>query len=357
MGRGLARDGAEHLVGGVRRLGHPLARGPLKRDADGGHGGELRALTDAVHEAGGKVSIQLGHCGGFSKNKDVAGGAPGGPSGAFNAYGLMHGVPRIRALSAAEVAELPAQFAAGAERAKRAGFDAVELHCGHGYLISQFLSPAVNKRRDGWGGSLEGRMRLAVESARAIREAVGDGFAVLAKVNTRDGVRGGLEIEESVAVSKALVSAGVDALVPSGGLVFKNAFFLMRGRTPLREMVEVEKHLLQKWALRLFGPAVMRPHHYSPNFFFEDARKILAGTGAPVALLGGVDSSRAMREAFAAGFEYVAMGRALLADPDFLERLAQGEEVVTRCTHCNCCVAEMDRGGVRCVLDDEALGR
>ena len=179
----------------------------------------LQRLAHEVHQSGGKASLQLGHCGGFSKNRAVTGGRPAGPSSAWNAYGLLVGVPRIRAMREDELKEVPRHFAQAARLAREAGFDAVEVHCGHGYLISQFLSPAVNKRRDAWGGSLGGRMRLAIEVIAAVRDAVGADMAVLAKLNTRDAVPGGLEMEETLKIAPALVDAGADCLVPSGGLL------------------------------------------------------------------------------------------------------------------------------------------
>jgi len=313
----------------------------------------LRRIAKAVHQRGGAVSLQLGHCGGFSKNKDVTGGRPAGPSAAWNTYGLLVGVPRIRAMTPDDIAEVPGQFAQAARLAQEAGFDAVEVHCGHGYLLSQFLSPAINRRRDEWGGSLSARAKLAVAVIAAVRAAVGDAMPILAKLNTRDAVPGGLELDESVQVAKWLADAGVDCIVPSGGLVAQSPFFLMRGRVPVSDMVSAEKHFAQRWAIRLFAPFVMKPYAYTSNFFLEDAARLNESVDIPVALLGGVDSASAVAEAMERGFEFVVMGRALLADPDFIPRLAAGEAIVSRCTHCNACVGEMDKGGVRCVLGDQ----
>ncbi|MDP6946043.1 MAG: NADH:flavin oxidoreductase, partial [Myxococcota bacterium] len=254
----------------------------------------LTRLTEAVHAQGGKASLQLGHCGGFSKQRSAGGTKPAGPSPAWNAYGLLVGVPRIRAMTDEDLARVPRDFGRAAALAQSAGFDAVEVHCGHGYLLSQFLSPAVNKRTDGWGGDLAGRMRLPLAVIRAVREAVGEGFPILAKLNTRDAVIGGLEMEETLQIAPALVAAGVDCIVPSGGLVARSPFFLMRGRVPVREMVLAEKHPAQRWAIRLFAPLLMKAHPYTSNFFLADARRIAEVVDVPVALLGGVDSASAV---------------------------------------------------------------
>jgi 2,4-dienoyl-CoA reductase-like NADH-dependent reductase (Old Yellow Enzyme family) len=312
----------------------------------------LRKLTQAVHAQGGRASLQLGHCGGFSKNTAVSGGRPKGPSPAWNAYGLMYGLPRIAAMTPEDLEQVPRQFAQAATIARDCGFDAVEVHCGHGYLLSQFLSPAINRRQDAWGGSLENRCRLSVEVIGSVRAAVGSEFPILAKLNTSDDVKGGLTVPESLLVARLLEAAGADALVPSGGLVFQTPFYLMRGKIPLKAMIAAEKSWAQKAAIRMFSPMLIKHYPYQPGFFFDEASQMARQVQIPVALLGGVDSRAVVSRAMAAGFQFVAMGRALLADPDFIPRLAAGEDIVSRCTHCNACVGEMDRHGVRCILGD-----
>jgi 2,4-dienoyl-CoA reductase-like NADH-dependent reductase (Old Yellow Enzyme family) len=250
-----------------------------------------------------------------------------------------------------DLAAIPREFAAAARRCRDAGFDAVEVHLAHGYLLSQFLSPAINRRRDGYGGDLMGRMRLSLEVVEAVLEAVGDELAVVAKLQLSDGLGArGFQVDDAVAVARELERLGIAGIVPSGGLVSQTAFYLLRGRVPLSSMIEVEKSWLQRGALRLLGPLLVRPVPYTSSFFFDEALKVRDAVGVPVGLLGGVDSAAAARRALVAGFAFVVMGRGLLADPRFVPRIAAGEDVVSRCTHCNECVAEMDRGGVRCVL-------
>ncbi|MGZ4128652.1 MAG: NADH:flavin oxidoreductase, partial [Actinomycetota bacterium] len=170
----------------------------------------LRALTDAVHAEGAAACAQIGHAG------PVAGAGQRGiaPSRVFSPMAMKW----TRAATAADLAEVRKQFAEGARIAVDAGFDALEIHLGHGYLLNAFLSPKVNKRRDEWGGSLENRARFPRAVARAVRDAVGDKVAVTAKHNMTDGVRGGLDIEESIAAAKLLEEDGVlDALELTGG--------------------------------------------------------------------------------------------------------------------------------------------
>jgi len=312
----------------------------------------LRRLTDAVHAEGAAVSLQLGHCGYFSKNKELTVKRPLGPSFTLNQYGLMAGMPFAAAMSEADIAATVDDFGAAASRAVEAGFDAVELHLGHGYLLSQFLSPATNRRRDRWGGSLVNRLRLPLAVLRRVREAVGPDVPILAKTNLRDGFEGGLELPEAIGVARALEAEGIDAIVMSGGFTSKTPFYLFRGERPLAEMIEVEKSRLQKLTLRLLGPLVIKSYPFEEMFFLDDARQIRSAVEVPLVLLGGIVSLDNIERAMAEGFDYVAMGRALINDPGLIGKMQRGEARRSECVPCNKCVAEMDKpGGVRCVLN------
>lgn len=318
----------------------------------------LRRLTEAVHQQGAAVSLQLGHCGYFSRNREASPGWPRGPSATLNLLGFLVGMPIARRMRPADIASVSEDFARAAAMARQAGFDAVELHLGHGYLLSQFLSPKTNRRRDEYGGSLENRLRFPLEVVRRVRAVLPAGFPVLCKVNLRDGFRGGLEIEESAAIAQALEQEGVSGLVPSGGFVSRSAFYLFRGKIPLRQMIAVEHLYRQKLALLLFGRMVMRSQPFFELFFRQDALRLRAAVKIPVGLLGGVVSGDGVATAMADGFDFVVLGRALVAEPDFVERLRRDARFRSRCDACNQCVAEMDRpGGVRCVLDDPHSGQ
>ncbi len=313
--------------------------------------GPLRRVTDAVHREGGAASLQLGHCGWFTKNKALSTWLPRGPSFIVNQYGITAGKPVALAMNEREIATVIEDFGRAAGLAREAGFDAVELHLGHGYLLSQFLCPATNQRTDAWGGSLDGRARLPLAVLRRVREAVGSGFPILCKTNLRDGFRGGLELEDSVALAQRLEAEGADALVLSGGFTSRTPFYLFRGRRPLAEMIEAEKSALQKIALRYFGQRVIREYPWEEMYFLPQAREVRRAVRMPLVLLGGIVSRENVERAMAEGFDFVAMGRALIADPDLVQRMAVDANARSRCTHCNVCVAEMDTGGVRCVLD------
>lgn len=307
----------------------------------------LRGLADAVHREGAAVSLQLGHCGYFADRK-VIGRAPLGASRVFNTYGLSFAQP----MSDADITRVIGDFVRATTLAREAGCDAVELHFGHGYLVSQFLSPYTNRRTDRWGGPLENRVRFAVEIVRAVRAAVGDDFPVLVKMNLRDGFPGGLEVDDAVEVARALEREGVGGLVLSGGFVSRTPLYMLRGDVPLRDMLAVQDRLVRKVGLWLFGSLLVQAYPYEETFFLEDARRVRAAVRVPLVLLGGIKSRAGLTRAMADGFELAGMGRALLHDATLPRRLERGEVERSGCVPCNRCIAEMDRGGVRCVRGD-----
>jgi 2,4-dienoyl-CoA reductase-like NADH-dependent reductase (Old Yellow Enzyme family) len=303
----------------------------------------LRKLTEAVHLEGAAASIQLGHCGYFADSR-VIGGRPLGASRLFNTYGLSFARP----MAEEDITRVITDFRVAASRAVDAGFDAIELHFGHGYLVSQFLSPFTNRRTDRWGGSLENRARFAIEITRAVRAEVGDRAAIIAKINLTDGFDGGLELPEAIEFACILEQEGIDALALSGGFVSKAPLYMLRGDVPLKQMMAVQDRAIAKVGLFLFGRLLVQAYPYREAFFIEEARAIRAATNVPLMLMGGIKSRASIEQARADGFELVAMGRALLHDPDLPLKLARGELDVSGCVPCNECIAEMDRGGVRC---------
>lgn len=309
----------------------------------------LRAITDAVHREGAAAMLQLGHCGGFSKNEELGFRGPLGPSLGFNAYGALKAMPLARSMDTADLARARDDFVNAARCAVEAGFDAIEVHLGHGYLLSQFLSPHRNKRRDQYGGSLENRMRYPLEIMARIRAALGPKFPVFAKLNLDDGVAGGLHVDECVQVARALEAAGTTALVLSGGLVSHSALYLLRGGRPLKDMIAVEINPLQKVALAVFGPFLVRKVPFEPLFFLAQAKQVRAAVKMPLVYIGGAANLTDLERTRSEGFDMVAMGRALIREPDLLARYRAGHASVSQCTPCNRCIAEMDRpGGVLC---------
>jgi 2,4-dienoyl-CoA reductase-like NADH-dependent reductase (Old Yellow Enzyme family) len=307
----------------------------------------LRRLTDAVHREGAAASLQLGHCGYFADRR-VIGKAPLGASRVFNTYGLSF----AKAMTEGDIARVIDDFVRATRLARDGGCDAVELHFGHGYLVSQFLSPFTNRRADRWGGSLANRLRLALEIVRAVRADAGPDFPVLAKTNLRDGFPGGLEVDEAVEVARALEREGISALVLSGGFVSRTPLYMLRGDVPLRDMMAVQDRWVRKLGLWLFGSLLVQAYPYEEAFFLDDARRVRAAVGVPLVLLGGIKSRSALTRAMSDGFELAGMARALLHDATLPRRLERGEVERSGCIPCNRCIAEMDRGGVRCVRSD-----
>lgn len=312
----------------------------------------LGELARRVHDAGGRASLQLGHAGFFSKLRGPGGRAPRGPSTTFNAYGVSAGLPLARAMDQSDIDAVIEAFGRAASTAVEIGFDAVEVHLGHGYLLSQFLSPLSNRRDDAWGGDAERRRALPLAVLARVRAAVGRDRAVLAKTNLADGFEGGLEIAESIAIARAIEASGhVDLLVPSGGFTSKTPFYLLRGGLPLARMAAAQSDLLARVSMRWLGGLIIDRYDFEEAFFLPLARQLRAAVTMPVALLGGLVSRTAIEGARAEGFDFVVLGRALLADPDLVLRMRRGELERSRCNACNECIAEMDLGGVRCVLD------
>lgn len=318
----------------------------------------LRALTDAIHREGAAAMLQLGHCGGFIKNAALGWRGPLGPSRGFNAYGVLKGMPLARAMTVEDIERTTADFVESARWAIAAGFDAVELHLGHGYLLSQFLSPRLNRRRDRYGGSLANRLRFPLAVVQGVRAALGPQAPIFAKINLDDGIGDGLHIDDAVAVAQALEGQGTSALVLSGGLVSHSALFLLRGDRPLRQMIAVEPNPLQKLAIALFGPIFVPKTAFAPLFFLPLAQKVRAAVRLPLVYVGGAAHLDDLARVRAQGFELVAMGRALIREPTLIQRYAQGQATTSRCQPCNQCITEMDRpGGVACAQEPWQLAR
>jgi len=308
----------------------------------------LRELTEAVHREGCAASLQIGHCGGFSDPR-VTGTRGIAPSRFFVTYRLGF----AREATAADLARLEEDFEAATRMAREAGFDAVEVHGGHGYLLSQFLSPWSNRRRDGLGGDLENRMRWPARVVARVREAAGPGMAVLVKMNLEDGFRGGQAAGEAPAIARGFADAGADGVVLSGGFTSRTPFYMLRGDLPVREMVRNEPSPLRRLGLTLFGRLLVPVHPYRDAFFLEDGIPVACKSPIPVVLVGGVHRLRDMIRARDLGYSAFALGRPTIRDPDFPARLARGEADESDCDRCNRCVAAMDGGGVRCVTRDQ----
>ena len=296
----------------------------------------LRELTDAVHAEGAAASIQLGHCGNMS-HKSICGCLPVGASSGFNLYSPTF----VRGLRADELPEMAKAYGQSVCLAREAGFDAVEIHAGHGYLISQFLSPSTNHRKDEFGGTLANRMRFMEMVMEEVMKAAGNDMAVLVKMNMRDGFRGGMELDESLQVARKLQELGAHALVLSGGFVSKAPMYVMRGEMPIRTMTHYMTCWWLKYGVRLVGKYMIPSVPFREAYFLEDALKFREALDIPLVYVGGLVSRQKIEEVLSHGFEAVQMGRALLNEPDFVNRMRREENARCNCRHSNYCIARM----------------
>lgn len=297
---------------------------------------ELRQLTDEIHAHGAAASIQIGHCGNMS-HYNICGCIPLGASSGFNIYSPTF----VRGIKKNEIADLVKAFAESVNLARQSGFDAVEIHAGHGYLISQFLSPYTNKRRDSYGGSLENRMRFMVEVMREVVGAAKQDMAVIVKMNMRDGFKGGMEIEESIEVARKLEELGVHALVLSGGFVSKAPMYVMRGEMPFKTLTHYMNCWWLKLGIKLLGKQMISPTPFEEAYFLKDALRFRKELSLPLIYVGGLISKVKIGEVLSHGFEAVQMGRALLNEPDFVNRMQKEDDARCNCKHSNYCIGRM----------------
>ena len=309
----------------------------------------LKNLVQEVHKAGGKVSMQLTHCGYFSKNK--AAKKIIAPSKTFNAYGFLSGLGFSHAMSESDMHEVIDAYVTSALSLISLGFDALEIHMGHGYLLSQFLSPLTNKRTDTYGGNIANRSRFPLEVIRRIILAAGPGFPVLVKLNLEDGVKGGFSLDDCIYVSKELEMIGCSAIVLSGGFTSKNPFYLMRGKIPLKGMIQNGSSWGEKLTMTVFGPLIIKKYRFTSNFFLEQAMLVRKAVDIDLVYLGGVDSQKGIEEIMDAGFDFIALARPLIHDPNFINKMESGLIERSLCNRCNECIVEMDRQGIKCVLE------
>ena len=307
---------------------------------------DLRRITDAIHAEGAKASIQLGHCGNMT-HRSTCGCMPVGASGGFNMYSPTF----VRSLKINEIHDLVKAFGNAVNLAREAGFDCVEIHAGHGYLISQFLSPYTNHRHDEFGGSLENRMRFMRMVISEVMKAAGDDLGVIVKMNMHDGFKKGMQRAECLEVAKELERLGVHAIVLSAGFVSKAPMEVMRGAMPLKTLahyMDMKKFWWLKAALLTIGRLLIPTVPYREGYFLEDAMQFRQVLKLPLIYVGGLISKDKMEEVLAAGFQGLQVARALVHDTDFVNKLHSGEITCSGCKHSNYCIGRMYTLEMRC---------
>jgi len=307
-------------------------------------GDGLRELADVVHAEGAAVAAQIGHAGPVANPLGTKSPALA-PSRIFSPLGMR----RTQAVTAEDIHHITELYTSGARVLRDAGFDAIEVHIGHGYLLSAFLSPRSNRRHDEWGGTLENRARFPRDVVRAVREGAGPEMAVTAKVNMADGVRGGFWLDESIEFATMLEADGaLDALTLTGGSSFENPMYLFRGEAPIEEMAEVFPGVL-KTGIKLFGGRFFKEYPFEEAYFLPYARQFRSALSMPLVLLGGITRLETITAALDEGFSFVQLGRTLLREPELLVEMQKDPHRESLCVHCNKCMPTIYTG-TRCVL-------
>lgn len=265
----------------------------------------LKAVPEAVHAYPTRIFLQIAHAGRQTKPK-IAGGMPVSPSPVYDPSVKLE----PRELTGAEIRGLIEDFVKAAKRAKEAGFDGVQLHMAHGYLLSSFISPHVNRRTDEWGGSPENRARMALEIVRRIKQANGPEFPLIVKLNSTDFLPDGLQVDDSIAVAKMLEGAGVDGIEVSGGMAESG-----RGSVWIGLRAEEDE-----------------------GYFVENAARIKAAVRVPIFGLGGNRTFAVMERFVAEGkADLISLSRPLIRDPYLIRKFRVGEISKSECISCNKC--------------------
>ncbi len=281
---------------------------------------EMQELTESVHLAGGKICLQLVHAGGQTDSRN-AGCQPLAPS----AIKVEQYSELPRAMTFADIQGVIKAFRNAAERAKTFGFDAVQLHAAHGYLINQFLSPLTNHRTDEYGGNRENRTRFLMEVYWAVREVVGKDYPVLVKLNGSDNLAGGLELDEARYAARLLSTAGIDAIEVSGGTPASGP------SGPIRRKID-----------RAGDEAYNLPL----------AKAIKAAVACPVMVVGGFRSPEVCEQALELDADYISMSRPFIREPALAMRWRSGDRSRATCISCNgCFIPGFKEGGIYCVVE------
>jgi 2,4-dienoyl-CoA reductase-like NADH-dependent reductase (Old Yellow Enzyme family) len=309
----------------------------------------LARMAEAIHETGAKIAGQVGHAG------PVANGRSNGVH-ALSASRMPSplSMQMVRSASERDLTRITAAYVDTARTLVGAGFDVLELHMAHSYLISSFLAPGLNRRKDRYGGTLENRAKLGRQVARAVREEVGEAVAVTAKISVSDGFRGGLTTDDGIDFAAMLEADGhLDALQLSGGSSLMNPMYLFRGETPVAEFAASMPLPVRLGMKTPVGKKFLKEYEFHEAYFLEKALRFRERLSMPLMLLGGINRRETMEQAMGQGFEFVVMGRALLREPNLVNELAAGRQSDGLCIHCNRCMPTI-YSGTRCVVVDPA---
>lgn len=312
---------------------------------------DFKVLTDGVHKHGGAACAQITHAGCFTfLPKDVmAARKPLSASGGFNKVGVMSNRYFKKKMNRDDMDMIAEEFVNAAQHARESGFDAVELHMGHGYLLSQFISPFYNKRKDAYGGTIEKRMAFPSVVLSKVLDAVGKDLAVIVKYSQTDGREGGNTIEDGMKVAKILEHTGAHMAVLSNGMNVE-AITAMFGSSLPTEVRSPPKNPIIRLGMAMQKMTEPSNVQFKEMYLLEHAKKIRSAVNMPLCYLGGVQTLDNVNSALDAGLDAVAMGRALVFDPGFINGMKDGSIMSSGCTACNQCVTMMyTPGGTACI--------
>lgn len=314
----------------------------------------LKKLTDAVHAEGAKVSIQLGHCGNMT-HMSTCHCLPVSASTGFNLYSpTLH-----RALKKTEIKQLVKKFGEAVDFCREAGFDCVEIHAGHAYLISQFISKRTNHRCDEYGGSFENRVRFMNEILDEVMlHAAGDeatgkrAMAVVVKTNMWDDCWRGTDIEEGIRVAKEIAKHKVHGIVLSGGTVSASPMTILNGAMPIKTLAHYMPMSMWwlKAALLCGGGKMLIPTvPFRELYFMEQAKRFQQEiTDVPLIYVGGVQSGKNCQQIMDEGFELFQLAHVLIKDPSFVNHVQEDINYHARCGRSNYCVGRMYTLEMKC---------
>jgi len=346
----LAKGGVGLIITGFAFV-TPDGKGPFAGmqgiDTDD-HISRYRELVQSVHENGARIAMQIAHCG-RQTTREAIGIEPMGPSAVFEKSLFV----KPREMIEEDIERIIEAFAQAARRVKEAGFDAVQIHAAHGYLINQFLCPHTNRRKDRWGGSLENRTRFVREIYERCRKQVGDNFPILIKINGTDNMKDGLKIQESAVMAQMMGEMGFDGIEVSCGIM-EDGYSMLRGNVPVDAILSEwpmyrSKSFVFRFVMKHFGRKIINPPPMIQAYNRESAQAIKSKVKVPVFLVGGITDPASMEEIIIKGdADYISLCRALIADPAFPEKIRSGSRELSRCIHCNLCGAYMISRPLKC---------
>ncbi len=311
---------------------------------------KYKALTDAVHSHGTPVILQIAHCGRQTSSKAI-GIQKVAPSNVLHTF-----YPdKSKELDNIEINGIISDFVSAAVRAEKAGFDGVQLHGGHGYLLHDFLSPYGNRRKDSWGGSLENRCRIVELIIKGIKEKTA--LPVWIKISAEDNRKGGMNIDSSVEICKRLEKAGCDAIEVSCGTVQDGMNTMRSELMPMEAVFRYREPCASfpKWlnkialpAANLINPLIKQPQPLE-NFNIFNAETIKKNVSIPVIAVGGIHKLNDMKSFISEGkTDFISMCRPFICEPDLVKKLKSGQQK-SKCIMCNYCGLVIEKEATRCL--------